>query len=91
MGGKGFSTISQDPYSLNTSVNKNKKQRSKKVMNVVRNNMCSNLLHGPYFVSLSTMASFGREFESEIYYDYSDLDGVGCLNATEEFDNKSYK
>jgi len=91
MGGKAFGTISQDPCSLNTFINKNKKHRSKKLMNVVENKMCSNLIHDPFSLSLaahrlSTMATFGLEFEFEILCDYFDLDQAKFLNATMELD-----
>jgi len=91
MGGKGFGTTFQDPYSLNTFINKNKKHSSKKFMNVVANEMCSKLIHGPFSLSLSahrlsTMATFALELEFEILCDFVDLDEAGFLNTTMELD-----
>jgi len=95
MGGKGFGTIFQDPYSLNTFINNNKKHSSKKLMNVVANEMCSNLIHDPFSLSLfahrlSTMATFALEFELEILSDFVDLDEAGFLKATMELDKLSH-
>jgi len=91
MGGKGFGTIFQDSYSLNTFINKNKKHSSKKLMNVVANELCSNIIHDLFSLylsthRLSTMATFVLEYEFEILCDFCDLDDAGFLNATMELD-----
>jgi len=58
-------------------------------MNVVANQMFSNLIHNPFSLSLSahrlcTMATFALEFELEILCDFVDLDEARFLNAIME-------
>jgi len=83
---KMASTISEK---IAQNVNKKRDKMSKKVMDVVANQMSCNHLHDPSSLDLSpprlsSMASTGLEFEAEIMWDYFDLDRVNFLNAGQE-------
>jgi len=68
---------------------KKRKKMSKKLMNVVANQMSCNQLHDPSSPDLSpprlpSMGTMGLEFEAEILWDYFELDRFKFLNAREE-------